>query len=561
MLANLIDFATIWNQFPIIGASMTYQNSLSKQAGEQTGDMSLESMLNSLAKALKAMTFYPAGHPQRKESVTAAHNQITPFIQDGELVILWSRDGCAVADRPELKSRSVTAKALTREMLTRKLQRLIILPEVTEKDLLTFLSLITTEAAIIHANGGIEAEMTRAGICTIGANEVDLTTLRGMQDEMEEPEELMPDNTLPDAEEDEEEEEPPPPDEEEEENQDIQFSLLGLDILLGMLKAEKNEHKYLQLAREVIDAAEGLKQQEAFDTLFPALEALLDEYAADSRPATQKEYIRYSLEQITNGGMTNYILDRIEERSADNELLLDRLCSTIGQSLAYPLIQRLCVVETLHARKTIAIALTMAGETAIPALLPMLKDERWYVVRNMVTILGEIGSPEAVKALQLAARHPEPKVRKEIIKAFMKINNSAGESTLLTLMEDEDEEVVKQAIHALGVIRSRGATKPLIDIVTTSDMFLKDLTLKRHAVLALGRIGDRQATSIILDLLECKGWLAPVRWQELKIAAATALGQLGDDTALPLLKKLARRNSPLGNACSDAADNLERLAK
>jgi len=523
--------------------------------------MSLEPMLNALAKALKAMTFYPAGHPQRKESVAAAHKQITPFTEDGELVILWSRDGCAIADNPEIKSRSVTAKALTREMLTRKLQRLIILPELTEKDLLTFLSLITTEAATIHANGGIEVEMTRAGICTIGANEVDLTTLRGMQDEMEQPEELVPENGLPDAEEDEEEEEPPPPEEEEEETQDIQFSLLGLDILLGMLKAEKNEHKYLQLAREVIDAAEGLKRQEAFDTLFPALETLLDEYATDSRPATQKEYIRYTLEQIASGGMTTYILDRIEERSADNELLLDRLCATIGQSLAYPLIQRLCVVETLHARKTIAIALTSAGETAIPALLPMLKDDRWYVVRNMVTILGEIGSPEAVKALQISARHPEPKVRKEIIKAFMKINGSAGESALLTLMEDEDEEVVKQAIHALGVIRSKAALGPLIDIVTVSDMFLKDLTMKKHAVLALGRIGDRQATAPILDLLECRGWLAPVRWQELKIAAATALGQLGDDTALPLLKKLARRNSPLGNACSDAADNLERLAK
>jgi len=47
----------------------------------------------------------------------------------------------------------------------------------------------------------------------------------------------------------------------------------------------------------------------------------------------------------------------------------------------------------------------------------------------------------------------------------------------------------------------------------------------------------------------------------LKIAAATALGHLGDETALTLLKKIARRNTPLGSACSDAADNLERLAK
>jgi len=87
---------------------------------------------------------------------------------------------------------------------------------------------------------------------------------------------------------------------------------------------------------------------------------------------------------------------------------------------------------------------------AFPAILPMLKDERWYVVRNMVTILGEIGSAEAVNALQTTARHPEPKVRKEVIKAFMKINTHAAENTLISLMDDDDEDVVKQAIYSWG---------------------------------------------------------------------------------------------------------------
>jgi len=539
---------------------MTYQNQSPKPAGEQSTDMPLDPMLNALAKALKALTFYPVGHPQRSESVAASYKQITPFIKDHELVLLWSRDGCSVAENPDIKSRSVTAKALTREMLTRKLQRLTILPDVTEKDLLAFLTLISTEAATIHASGGIEKEMIRAGICTIGANEVDLSSLKGLHEKQEQLEDEGPDDSLPDADVEEPEEEPAPEDETEELH-DAQFSLLGLDILLGMLKAEKNDHQYLQLAREVIDAVEELKKQEAFESLLPALETLLDEYASESRPVTQKEYVRYALEQIAGGSMTTFLLDKIEERSAENEILLDRLCTTLGQTLAYPLIQRLCVVETLHARKAIAIALTKSGEAAIPALLPMLKDERWYVVRNMVTILGEIGSAEAVNALQMTARHPEPKVRKEVIKAFLKINTSAGENTLISLMDDVNEDVVKQAIHSLGAIRSKAALKPLFDIVTSADAFLKELSLKKHALLAIGRIGDRQATLILMDLLESRGWLAPGRWQELKISAATALGQLGDETAIPLLKKIAKRDSPLGNACSDAADNIERLAK
>ena len=297
---------------------MTYLIQSPKPAHEQSTDLPLEPLLNSLAKALKALTFYPAGHPQRNESVAAAYRQIAPFIGNRELVLLWSRDGCSVDENPDLKSRSVTAKALTREMLSRKLQRLAILPDVTEKDLLAFLTLISTEAATIHAGGGIEKEMVRAGIRTIGANEVDLSALRGLQEEPE-PEEEEPDNGISET-------EVAEPEIEAEEPQDIQLSILELDILLGMLKAEKNDHQYLQLAREVIDAVEALKRQEAFESLLPALETLLDEYASESRTVTQKEYIRYVLEQIASDSMTTFLLDKIEERSAGNEALLDRVC-------------------------------------------------------------------------------------------------------------------------------------------------------------------------------------------------------------------------------------------
>jgi len=535
---------------------MTQQHQSATMITDQNEAILLEAFLSSLVKALKAITFYPAGHPQRDESVAIAFNQVAPLISNQELVLLWSRDACTIADRPASNSKSAIAKTLAREMLKRKLQRLVIIPRLTQSDLKSFLTITTLDPAAIYAAGGIEAEMARAGITTIGANEVDLSLLKGLdEEETADDEDAYAEQTGVEQDDTAEEEE------EAEDLPDLQFSLLGMDILLGMLKAEKNEPQFLQLAREVIDSAEELKRQEAFETLLPALEDLLDVHAAEFRPATQKEYIRYALEQITGGAMTTFLLDRIEERSAKNEALLDRLCSTIGQSLAYPLIQRLCVAESLHARKTIAMALANSGEAAIPAILPMLKDERWYVVRNMVTILGEIGSTETVGALQMTARHPEPKVRKEVIKAFLKIKSPAVENTLISLIADEDGDVVRQAIYSLGAIRSKTAVRPLLDIVTAADAFLKNLTLKKQALVALGRIGERQATAALVDLIGTRGWLAPGRWQELKIAAATALGHLGDETALPLLKKIARRNTPLGSACSDAADNLERLAK
>ena len=518
----------------------------------------LEATVNALAKALKAINFYPSEHPLRDESVSCALLALEPLLSDKELILVWSRDYCSIAEITSVKSSSLTTKALAREMLKRKLQRLIIIPEVSVKDLRVFLEILTSEPENVFAAGGIEAVMLKAGITTIFANEIDLSLLRGLAKEGNEydPAQLVAAG---------EDEDPPvddaPPEDEMENPLDIEFSMLGIDIILGMLKAETRENPFIQLAREVMESAEELKRQGAFDALLSVLGALLEIYNTENREASQKEFIRYTLEQVASGSMTVYLLDKIEERAIENEIVLDDLCAAIGKSFAYPLIQRLCVVESLHTRKAIALALTRSGVGALPALISMLKDERWYVVRNMVTILAGIASPDSLKALQQTATHPETKVRKEVAKSLAKIAARAGENSLVSMLADTDKEVVRQVIFSLGALRSKSAINPLLDILLASDVFLKDLEIKKLAVAALGRIGDKQATEPLLNILDTIGWLAPLRWMELKTAVAAALGQLGDESALPYLKKLALRDTPLGEACSDAADNLERIVK
>lgn len=515
----------------------------------------LETAITSLAKALKAMSFYPPEHPRRDECLSVALDQLLLLAGNRETTLLWTRDACTLDIYPPVKSSSSTARSIAKEMLTRKLQRIILLPALSMNDLKTFLSIVTTDPSFISAKGGIESVMLEAGITTIGANEVDLSLLKGSSLEgiAEQQDAMVADSS---EEEYEEEAEKPP-----EEAMPIEFSMLGIDILIGMLKAESRETQFLQLAREVVESAEEIKRQGALDKLIPVIKALLAIHADEQRPSTQKEFIRYALEQITNGNMTAYLLDKIEERLPENEHTVDSLCRVIGHSLAYPLIQRLCVSESLHARKTIAIALTQTGESGIPALVSMLKDERWYVVRNMVTILGEILSPDSVKALQQTVTHPEAKVRKEVVKSLVRVAPQGGENILIKMLEDTDRDVVRQVIFSLGTIRSKNAVKPLLNIATSADAFLKELELKKLAVSALGKTGDRQATEPLMDILTSRGWLAPRRWLELKIAAATALGQLGDEKALPILQRLAQRNSTLGEACNDAADNLERVVK
>lgn len=520
-----------------------------RSISSQDQNLQLDAALNALAKALKALNFYPPDHPQRDEAITSAYTLLKPMLLKKELVLLWSRDACSAPDAG-LRSTSSTAKALAREMLTRKLQRLIILPELSVRELKAFLTIFTADAAEVLSSGGIELAVSRAGIASIGVNEVDLEQLKQKKVEDVAEETAVAGEAGGEG---------------EGSSSGAAMQLTpeekSLEALLSRLKSSGDETEYLELVREIMDCVERLKTKELFTPLPQALEILLQEYSSPERGPAEKEYTRYVLEQVTDARVTNYLLDNLELRNDELSDLLDNLCTTIGKTLAYPLIQRLCVAESLRMRKFVANALTRAGEAAVPAIVSMLKDERWYVVRNMVTILGEIAAISALKPLQQAIWHPETKVRKEVIKSLLKISPQGAESAVIELLGDSDPEVVRQAVYSLGAMRSHLAVKPLVAIVLASDTFLKNIHLKKLAIAALGRIGNRQATDVLMDILVTRGWLAPRRWAELKVAAAVALGQIGDETALPLLKRLAGSGTALGEACADAADNLERLVK
>lgn len=520
-----------------------------RSISSQDQNIQLDVALNALAKAQKALSFYPPDHPQRDEAITSAYTLLKPMLLKKELVLFWSRDACT-APEAGLRSTSSTAKALAREMLTRKLQRLIILPELSVGELKAFLMILITDASEVLSSGGIEKAVSRAGISSIGVNEVDLEQLKQKKNEDVEEVTGVPGEAGSEG-------------EGSSSGEGIQLTPeeKSLEALLNRLKSAVDETEYLEIAREVMDCIERLKTKELFPQLPQALEILLQEYSSPERSPAEKEYTRYVLEQVTDAGVTNYLLETLELKSDEYSDLIDNLCTTIGKTVAYPLIQRLCIADSLRMRKFVANALTRAGEAAVPAILSMLKDERWYVVRNMVTILGEIGSISALKPLQQAIWHPETKVRKEVVKSLLKISPQGAEISVIELLGDNDPEVVRQAVYSLGAMRSHQAVKPLMAIVLSSDTFLKNIHLKKLAIAALGRIGSRQATAVLMDILVTRGWLAPRRWAELKVAAAVALGQIGDETALPLLKRLAGSGTALGEACADAADNLERVVK
>ena len=98
---------------------------------------------------------------------------------------------------------------------------------------------------------------------------------------------------------------------------------------------------------------------------------------------------------------------------------------------------------------------------------------------------------------------------------------------LIAALSAEDPLVRRQAVNALGRIGDRRAVEPLIESLKDRDSLIRG-----HAVEALGRIKDPQAVAPLVAVLSSKEQPSHVR-----MSAAEALGTIGDPRAVePLVR-------------------------
>jgi HEAT repeat protein len=122
------------------------------------------------------------------------------------------------------------------------------------------------------------------------------------------------------------------------------------------------------------------------------------------------------------------------------------------------LVERLGEEQDRSRRKGMIDALAAAAAHDPKPLLKHLDDDRWYVVRNVVVILGRSGDPRIVGRLRDSLRHPEPRVRRETLRALFALQGDASVPTLLSSLDDPDVSVRRSALFLL-----RSPSDPAID--------------------------------------------------------------------------------------------------
>ncbi|MCK5642185.1 MAG: HEAT repeat domain-containing protein, partial [Gammaproteobacteria bacterium] len=167
-------------------------------------------------------------------------------------------------------------------------------------------------------------------------------------------------------------------------------------------------------------------------------------------------------------------------------------------------------------------------------------DERWYVVRNVVLVLGQVNQPRAVTFLKKAIRHADPRVRREAIRSLGALRFEETDTLLLGLLDDPDPGLQIQACKALAATHSTMIFEALQKKIDESGLAGREPRMQRELLAAYARAGGDRALIRLSSIIKKRKLFGKSRRQQIKINAVYALGEIDSPSAVDFLRELAQ---------------------
>jgi len=257
-----------------------------------------------------------------------------------------------------------------------------------------------------------------------------------------------------------------------------------------------------------------------------------NEAAAEHDPDLRRAYT-IGLRRLTKPtllrGIAGLLPRRRELREALHAVLL-----RLGRDSVEPLIELLTSADSLTDRRAYLAALVRIRD-AVPPLIHLVGDNRWYVVRNAIDLLGEMRALEAENALLEVVNHPDERVRRSAATALARFGTARSIQAVERMLTDAVPEVRVHAVQGLGGVKSARAVGVLARALDRET----DAEVQAVILAALGRQATDEAIVRLTKAAEPEGRLFKRKPTALRLAAVQALSEANSPAALAALRRLA----------------------
>ncbi len=315
-----------------------------------------------------------------------------------------------------------------------------------------------------------------------------------------------------------------------------------VDLLLEILSAKVD----IEGSKEVLAIVERISESyclqgdflRASNTL-RLLNHLIE--GASDLPESRRESIREAVERLGNSeklkGLAS-VLNRTEEE--EDLFAFISYVSFFGSQAIMPLCEILGDLKRMKARRILCEAIAKIAQGHLDRLGSTIKDSRWYLVRNVAYIFGLMRDPQGVRYLKELIKHEEPRVKKEAIRSLGLIGDAASRDQLLSCLNSPEGFVRISTVGVLSTLAERRTLPLLLKMIEEKQFADRDWEEKRAIFEAVGRLGSDQVLPLLKVILLRRAVFHRSRVEEMRRGAALALSLLGTEEARRTLEEGTR---------------------
>lgn len=146
--------------------------------------------------------------------------------------------------------------------------------------------------------------------------------------------------------------------------------------------------------------------------------------------------------------------------------------------------------------------LIACGAGAVPRIVPFAADSRWYLVRNVAYVLGEIGAPDGADALERTAVHADARVRRQSLRSLATTAPHRVLGIARRSLLDPNLEVRVTALQALARTGEAGAAELLAGHLESAPDSEEEAG---EAYRALAILNEEAARKLLQERLQARG--------------------------------------------------------
>jgi len=228
------------------------------------------------------------------------------------------------------------------------------------------------------------------------------------------------------------------------------------------------------------------------------------------------------------------------------------LASELGPAALDWLTLTLSECQTRMARQLVAEAIAVRAHEDPSRLGPWLNDPRWYVVRNVVHILGWVGGAGIVPLLQTAVRYPDPRVAAEVVTALQGVELRLARPVLIRALEGADTKLFCQILQQLSAARDPAVARYVTAFIAQERFLQRSVEERRAIYAAIASTGGDEVVGELDEAMNSGNWFD--REQEVhRHAVARCLARIGTPKAIAALQAGAQsKRAPVRQACAAA---------